>query len=155
MRPKPYPHEGIRQLRNRAQEAAVIALRDARADLAVAENAHGRAEEASAALLERRRSATRAAAVSGAELAVAGAFAVRLQREHLATREAVQRTAAEVRRLSRVVRLAEMALHQAYIEREVIERHAARFAETERKRIQKLEDDEMDDLIPHLRGRVF
>jgi hypothetical protein len=151
MRQKPYPLEAVRVLRTRAQDAAVLVFRDAEAAVAAAEAIHARAQQDATALAERRVAATREAAGSGAELAIAGAWAAKLQRDHAAAREVVQRTAAEVRRLARAARIAQEALRQAYIERELIERHHARFAEAERKRIQKAEDDEMDDMIPHMK----
>jgi hypothetical protein len=151
MRKKPYPLEAIRVLRTRAQDDAAIVFKDAQAAVAAAEAVHARAEQDAAALAERRLAATRDAALSGAELAIAGAWAAKLQREHAVARTVVQRTAAEVKRLARAALIAQEALRQAYIERELIERHHARFAEAERKRIQKAEDDEMDDMIPHMK----
>lgn len=151
MRKKPYPLEAARVLRTRAQDAAVLVLKEGQAAVAAAEAIHARAHQDAAALAERRVEATRAAALSGAELAIAGAWAGKLQRDHAAAREVVQRTAAEVKRLARAALIAQEALRQAYIERELIERHHARFAEAEQKRIQKAEDDEMDDMIPHMK----
>jgi hypothetical protein len=153
MRPKPYPLEALRKIRSDAQDAAVLVHKDALAVLAAAQAVHTRAEQDADAIAERRSAATRTAAQSGAELAIAGAWAAKLQRDHVAAREVLKRTAAKVKEVTRAERLAQELLRQAYIERQVVERHYAKFAEAERKRLQKIEDDEMDDLIPHLMKR--
>lgn len=150
MRTKPYPLEALRVLRSRAQDEAASAYKESQKALAAGQAAHARAQEAADALLECRRAALEVAPSTGGELAIAGVFASKLQREHAAAREALKQTAAEVRRLARAERLAQDKLRQAFLERQVVEKHHEKFAEAERKRLQRIEDDEMDDLIPHL-----
>jgi hypothetical protein len=153
MRTKPYPLEALRVLRSRAQDAASDAYKASQKALAAAQYAHARAQQDADAALERRRSVLEVPARTGAELAVAGVWAAKLQREHAATREVLKRTVTEVKRLARAERLAQDKLRQAFMERQIVERHHEKFAEAERKRLQKIEDDEMDDLIPHLMKR--
>ena len=103
-----------------------------------------------AELGERRRGLNEPAAHSGAELARAGAYAQRLTWEQRTQREALQRAAAEAHSCARSVRVAELKLTQAYAEREVIERHYARFAAAARRKAERAEEAELDDLLPHL-----
>ena len=156
MRPKAYPLEAARTLRSRAHDEAVLALSQARTHAADAIAAHERAQAAVAALEDARTLALApaSAAVSGAELARSAAYAHRLRLELDRKRAALAEAAAALRTSARAVRLAELKLSQAYIEREVIERHHARFAERERKRVERAEEAELDDLIPHLRPRT-
>jgi hypothetical protein len=148
MRSKPYPLEAARKLRAEAQDVAVLDLQAARTRLATAEAELARLSAVAAALGERRR--TLPAAESGAELALAGAYTERLGREQRAQRELLQRAAAEARSCARAVRLAELKLSRAYVERELIERHYARFAADARRQAERAEEAELDDLIPHL-----
>src|SRR5262245_59066788 len=133
MRAKPYPLEAARQLRARALDAASRALQAARSQLAAAGAERTRLEAAVAELGERRAGLHRPAGEGGAGLAGAGAYAQRLAGEQLAQREALQRAAAEARSCARALRVAELKLTQAYAEREVIERHYARFAAAARR----------------------
>jgi hypothetical protein len=149
MRSKPYPLEAARKLRAQAQDVAVSELSAARARLSAAEAEQVRLAAAAAELTERRRRPP--AAESGAELALAGAFAERLAVQQRAQRELLQRAAAEARSCGRAVRLAELKLSRAYAERELIERHFARFTATARRQAERAEEAELDDLIPHLR----
>lgn len=155
MRPRRYPLEALRTIRSRALDEAVAARDDARAQLEHAEAAHALKLGAATAALEARRKLLDCAAVSGAEWARLGAYGVRLHAEHKAAQAATKVAAAAVKDAQRALKLADLRLHHAYIEREVVERHHARFAEEERKRQKRAEDDEMDDLIPHLRPRSF
>lgn len=156
MRPKPYPLEALRKIRTQAQDAAALVHKAALAELTAAQAVHARALENANAIAERRSALTRDAAGSGAELAIAGAWAAKLQRDQVAARDVLKRTAAEVKRLARSERLTQELLRQAYIELQVVERHHAKFAEEERKRLKRWEDDEMDDLLPHIRrGRQW
>jgi predicted transcriptional regulator len=150
MRTKPYPLEALRVLRSRAQDAAATVYKEAQRALEAARVAHTRAQDAADAIAERRRASVQTPFETGAEVATFSAWSAKLQREHAAARELVKRTAAEVKRLTREERLAQDKLRQAFLERQIIERHHEKFAEAEKKRLQKIEDDEMDDLIPHL-----
>lgn len=146
MRSRPYPLEAARQLRTQAQDAAVDALARARADLADAEAAQQRAAAAVDAVIKQRAQSHGSAAISGSDLARAGAYDIRLRAAQQDKEAELKLAAAKVKRCRRAERLAELALHQAYVEREVIERHHARFAEVERKRAARAADDEEDDL---------
>jgi hypothetical protein len=90
-----------------------------------------------------------AAATSGAQLALAGAWTTRLREREREHAKLVARARSELRSRERAVRLAELTLQQAYIQREVIERHHARFAQTERKRVERALEAEEDDLAQH------
>jgi CTP synthase (UTP-ammonia lyase) len=151
MRPKAYPLEAARSLRTRTLDAAKSELALTRARAADAAAAHAQAAQAVATLREARTNAVASAAVSGAELALAGAYSTRLRLAQADTQAALDQAAVELRRCARAVRLAELKLSHAYIEREVIERHHARFAENERKRTERAAEAELDDLIPHRR----
>jgi hypothetical protein len=153
MRPRPYPLAALRKIRSQAQDAAVVVHKASLKALAAARETHAVAEQSAARVAEQRVAHSRTAAASGAELAVAGIWAAKLQHDHVTARELAKRMATEVKRLARAERLAQDALRQAYIESQLVERHYANFAEEERRRIQKYEDDEMDDLIPHLMKR--
>jgi hypothetical protein len=186
---KRYPLEAARTVRTHAQDAAEIALRDARARLdealaqletlqrTAAEMAHARDEslgyqdlnavdQDGRALVssdsERTprpgaisgvRRITPAAATSGAQLALAGAWTARLREREREHAKRVVRARAELRSRERAVRLAELTLQQAYIEREVIERHHARFSQTERKRVDRALEAEDEDLAQHAHAR--
>ena len=148
MRSKPYPLEAARKLRAQAQDVAVLELQAARTRLSTVQGEQARLAAAVAELEERRRKLP--AATSGVELARSGAYADRLRLEQRAQQELLQRAAAEARGCARALRLAELKLSRAYVERELIDRHYARFAADARRRAERAEEAELDDLIPHL-----
>jgi hypothetical protein len=151
MRSKPYPLEAARKLRAQAQDVAALELSAARTRLSAAEAELARLAALGSELAERRRGLP--AAESGAELALVGVYAARLAREQCAHRTLLQRAAAEAHGCARALRLAELRLSRAYAERELIERHHARFAADARRQAERAEEAELDDLIPHLFSR--
>jgi hypothetical protein len=162
---RPYPLEVARTVRSHAQSSAELGLRDARARLAdatakleglqriAAELARARDESLRSAGSSKTAQVSESIGVSGAALARAGAWTARLHDRERAHRRLVEQAHSELRSQQRAVRLAELTLNQAYIEREVIERHHARFAQTERKRTERAQEAESDDLLQHAHSR--
>jgi predicted S18 family serine protease len=145
MRSKPYPLEAVRTLRTHALRMAELGLFNARAALTASQERLANAERELVSLLERRVQLSRPGFFRGAELTRAGAYSIRLRADYDAQRKRVADAKVEVRRCDRGLRLAELTLHQAYIEREVIERHYAEFARQERKKIERALEDEEDE----------
>lgn len=153
--------EAVAQLEALQQAAAELArARDQSLGCAAASDAeHGATRSrdteraANPGAISGVRRVVRPAAISGAELALAGAWTARLRERERGHAALVSQARAEVRSRERAVRLAELTLQQAYIERELIERHHARFAQTERKRAEREHEAESDDILQHAHAR--
>jgi hypothetical protein len=157
MRKKPYPLEALRTVRSHAMQAAQLGLHDARAALHDAQSKLAEVRRAHDARLAERShecGSDGAPSVCGAELARSGAYALRLQLAHAASRDELRRAEQALRSCDRALRLAELTLEQAYIEREVVERHHATFALEVRKQAERALEDEHDDQQAFLLSRA-
>jgi hypothetical protein len=153
MRATRYPLATARTQRDQAQQLAQTRLAEARARLAQAESGLQTAHGTMAALLEQRSAALAPPTSAGArgcdraaEIARSGAYAARLHAElnQLTLRiRAEQRSVAEH---ARAVRLAELTLSDAYAQRELVERHHARFREAEHKASEHAQELEAEEL---------
>lgn len=159
MRKKPYPLEALRTVRSHALQDAQLGLQGARAARQDAQARLAEVRRAQAALLAERVRTSGAdgpSTLCGAELARSGNYALRLQLAYASSREQVRNAEGAVRRCERALRLAELTLHQAYVEHELVERHHATFAQEVRKKAERELEDEQDDwqAFMHSRGRV-
>jgi len=150
MRPARYPLAAVRLQRDEARKAA-------HARLGVAQREWAEAQAALDAVSARREGlrAMRSASVnverpgiaqSAAEIARSGAYAARLGREQKQVDQQLSAAARALAERARAVRLAELALSEAHVQRELIERHHARFQEEQRKLSDRKEELEVEDL---------
>jgi hypothetical protein len=161
MRATRYPLAAARTQRDQAQQVAKIRLAEARARLAQAETGLQAAQATMAAVLAQRSATTLALPAAypnggcvrrhagAAQIARNGAYAARLQTElnQLTLRiRAEQRSVAEH---ARAVRLAELTLADAHAQRELVERHHARFREAEHKASEHAAELEAEELRQH------
>jgi hypothetical protein len=152
MRATRYPLATARTQRDQAQQVAQIRLAEARARLAQAESGLQTAHATMAAVLE-QRSATLAAPTAGvrrhdraAEIARNGAYAARLRAELNELTRRIRAEQQSVAEHARAVRLAELTLTDAYAQRELVERHHARFREAEHKASEHARELEAEEL---------
>jgi hypothetical protein len=146
---KPYPLEALRTLRKRTRDEAQGELAGAQAALEQAEACLREATQALQAQVSVRAKQNEARFERAADLVRAAAFDGRLHAEvqALVLREGQARQ--EVRTRERAVRVAREALRAAYGEQQVIERHHERFVDEERKRRDKADELEEEDLLAH------
>ena len=147
MRPARYPLAAARLQRDEVRKAAQERLAAARAEFDAAQRAVD-------ALCVRRDAlrAKRSASVnvkesqSAAEVARSGAYAARLGREQQQLNQQLSAAERGLLERARALRLAELALADAHVQRELIERHHARFQEEQRKLADREEELEVEDL---------
>lgn len=159
MREARYPLAAARVQRDQARQQAEDALRTARSALQDAELAVEAVRGACRAHEARRASALtpapstanagRPSLASAEELARSGVYAARLQVESGRLAQQLRAAQARVTEQARAVRLAEMAWHKAYAEREALERHHARFREAERKTAERAYELEVEERVQH------
>ena len=150
-----YPLAAALTQREHMQEAAKLRLMEARAAMAQAEAELSAATSAWSALASSRAallnqankpSRTRASSRTGGELARDGAYAARLGLELAELAIRVQHARRALADHARSLRLAELHLTDAYAQRELVERHHARFqqaASRARERARELETEEL------------
>ena len=158
MREARYPLAAARVQRDHARQQAEDALRAARSGLQDAELALEAVRGACRAHDARRANALAPAGGAGngkpslasaEELARSGVYAARLQIESGRLAQQLRAAQARVTEQARAVRLAEMAWHRAYAEREALERHHARFREAERKAAERAYELEVEERAQH------
>jgi hypothetical protein len=162
MREARYPLAAARVQRDHARQQAEDALRAARSGLQDAELAVEAVRGACRAHDARRANALappppggggpkdgRPSLASAEELARSGVYAARLQIESGRLAQQLRAAQARVTEQARAVRLAEMAWHKAYAEREALERHHARFREAERKAAERAYELEVEERAQH------
>jgi hypothetical protein len=150
MRKSRYPLEQVLALRVRTCQEAEVELARARGRVQDAQVALAAAEEAHKAHAEKRTLVVTPTAeqafVSAQALAWSGAYAARLHGEAKKLSEGVKAARAAASAEARALRLAELTWHQAYAERETLNRHHERFQEAERKVAQRADELEAEDL---------
>jgi post-segregation antitoxin (ccd killing protein) len=82
----------------------------------------------------------------GAELARSGAYAARLRAEMAELAQRVRSSQEQLVERARALRLAELSLAEAYVQRELLERHHTRFREAQAKAIEHASELEVEEL---------
>jgi hypothetical protein len=157
MRPARYSLAAVRTQRDLARQSAQQDLVLAQVEVA---KAHGEVDAARARLGEHdvRRTAdlcARPILQSGAELARSGAYAARLGRERVGLQQQLSAALRSLAERERALRLAELTLREAHIQRELIERHYERFLAEQRKAADRAEELELEDLRRPTRSRIL
>lgn len=151
MRKGRYPLETVLAQRGRACQEAELELAHARGRLHDAQVALAAAEEARGAQAAKRSRVVtptpEQTLVSAQALAWSGAYAARLQAEARTLSEAVKAAQAVVASAARAVRLAELTLQRAYVEREALNRHHERFRQSERKAAERAAELEAEERL--------
>jgi hypothetical protein len=148
MRPARYPLAAARAHRDQVQKAAQQQLAAAQVELAAAD-AIVSALLAKRDALRAQRTATVGAGAepqSAAQIARSGAYGARLAGEQSRLIQQLSAATRVVTERARALRLAELTLIEAHGEREVIERHHARFQEEQRKLLERKHELEIEDM---------
>jgi hypothetical protein len=151
MRQSRYPLEVVRTQREQAYKHAEFEMVSARGKLFEAEQALKAAQEACKAHASKRsrlvtpEPAEASQLMSATRLSWSGAYSARLLAEARKLALLAQAEQTHVAAQARALRLAELAWHRAYAEREALERHHERFREAERKAAERAYELESED----------